>query len=63
MAGRILPGNFERGRGVTLASQFREMKPRLILAEENSTFIPLIRMASGFGNLFWHLNLAVSYRW
>jgi hypothetical protein len=62
IAGRVLPGNSERGRGVTLASQFRELEPRLSLAEENSVFISRNKMASGSGNLFWRFNLAVLYR-
>ncbi len=60
IAGRVLPGNFERGRG--LLWQYRELESHLILAGENRVPIPRAGIALEFGNLFWHLNLAVFYR-
>ncbi len=37
IAGRVLPGNPEQGRGVILASHYRELGSHLILARENRT--------------------------
>ncbi len=63
LTGRALSGNPEWGRGVALAtSLFSGLRCRLNLAEENCVLIPRSKMASGFGNLFWHFNLAVSFR-
>ncbi len=58
IAGRVLPGNSERGRGVTLASLFSRLKLCLILAEENRVFIPRNKMASQFGISFWRFHSA-----
>ncbi len=37
VAGRVLPGNSERGRGVTLASVLGRLEWRLICAGENQS--------------------------
>jgi hypothetical protein len=62
LAGQVLSGISEWGRGVTLASLFSGLRWRLNLAGENRFLIPRSKMASGFGNLFWRFNLAVSFR-
>ncbi len=58
MAGRVLPGNPERGRGVTLASQYRELESHLILARKIRGLESHLSSASYFGKPFKHLNLA-----
>jgi hypothetical protein len=62
IAGWVLPGNSERGRGVTLASLFCGLRSRLILAEENRVFIPRSKRASQFGISFWLLHSADFFR-
>ncbi len=61
LAGRVLPGNSERGRGVTLASLFGRQEWRLIRAGENCNFFPRGKRASQFGDSFQRLNLADSF--
>jgi hypothetical protein len=61
IAGQVKPGNSERGRGVTLASQYRVLESHLILEGENHVSIPRAGIALEFCNLFWHLKMAVYY--
>jgi hypothetical protein len=58
MAGRVLPRGPERGRGVTLASQSRELESHLILARKIRGLESHLGSASYFGKPFRHLNLA-----
>jgi len=62
VTGWVLPGNFERGRGVALASLFGRQEWRLIWAEENRVFFPRSKRASQFVDSFRCLNLADSSR-
>jgi hypothetical protein len=61
MAGWVLPGNPERGRGVTLASQYRELESHLILARKNRGLESHLSSASYFGELFWQAILAPQF--
>jgi hypothetical protein len=52
MAGRVLLGDSERGRGVSLASQSRELESHLILASKIRGLESHLSSASCFGKLF-----------
>ncbi len=52
LAGRDLPGDPERGRGVTLASQYRELESHLILARKIGRLESHLSLASYFGKSF-----------
>ncbi len=52
MAGRVLPRGPERGRGVTLASQSRELESHLILARKIRGLESHLSSASCFGKSF-----------
>ncbi len=52
MAGRVLPGDPERGRGVTLASQYRELELHLILERKIRGLESHLSLASYLGKLF-----------
>ncbi len=58
LAGRVLPGNSERGRGVTLASLFGRLEWRLIWVDGNGDFFPRDKRACQFGNSRGQANLA-----
>jgi hypothetical protein len=58
VAGRVLPGNSERGRGITLASLFGRLEWRLICAGENRDFFPREKRAGEFGDSRGRVNLA-----
>jgi hypothetical protein len=53
MAGRVLLGDPERGRGVTLASQSCELESHLILARKIRGLESHLSSASYFGKSFW----------
>jgi hypothetical protein len=55
MAGRVLLGDPERGRGVTLASQSCELESHLILARKIHQLELHLSSASYFGKPFRHL--------
>jgi hypothetical protein len=61
MAGRVLPGDPERERGVTLASKYREPDSHLILARKNRGLESHLTSASYFCKLFWQAILAPQF--
>ncbi len=61
MAGRVLPGNPEWGRGVTLASKYREPDSHLILARKNRGLGSHLSSASYFGKSFQQPILASQF--
>jgi hypothetical protein len=52
MVGRVLLGDLERGRGVILASQSRELESHLILASKIRGLESHLSLASYFGKSF-----------
>jgi hypothetical protein len=58
MADRVLPGGPEQGRGVTLASQSRELESHLILARKIRGLESHLSSASYFGESFRQAILA-----
>jgi hypothetical protein len=61
LASLVLPGNSERGRGVTLASLFGRLGWHLIWADENRDFFPRDKRAGQFGDSRGQVNLASSF--
>jgi hypothetical protein len=53
MVGRVLLGDSERGKGVSLASQSRELESHLILASKIRGLESHLSSASYFGKFFW----------
>jgi hypothetical protein len=61
LTGRVLPGNSERGRGVTLASLFGRLEWRLIWADGNGDFFPRDKRAGQYGDSRGRVNFASSF--
>jgi hypothetical protein len=75
MAGQVLPGGFEQGRG-DLWQASRELKWRVFLASKIGGLLSLMNragchgrlfwrviLAGHFGELFWHIYLAGFHGW
>ena len=57
VAGRVLPGDSERGRGGSLASKSRELKWRLFLASKFIGIKWCINLASFHVGFYWRVSL------
>ena len=58
LASHVLPGDFEQGRGGSLASKFGGLFSRVDLADFHGKTFWRVILADLFGGSFWHIYLA-----